>query len=63
MPRAGVVDRHGGDRRDNDIEQLLLPNDPSVGSARKYEKVIGFVVQGSAIRNGSMWKGAFRVSG
>ena len=30
---------------------------------REVRKVIGFFVQGSAIRNGSMWKGAFRVSG
>jgi hypothetical protein len=30
---------------------------------REVRKVIGFFVQGRAIRNGSMWKGAFRVSG
>jgi hypothetical protein len=30
---------------------------------KEVRKVIGFLVQGRAIRNGSMWKGAFRVSG
>jgi hypothetical protein len=49
---------------EDDSGRVILVADRCIRrKCREVRKVIGFFVQGRAIRNGSMWKGAFRVSG